>query len=122
MVYAKLVFGRLQWKICLLYVDDMSNSLLKKLDIVYERLNTARFKLKPSECYIFQNSVEFLSHVVSDNGVSVLWDFTHPIVDILRILLLLLSLCMALVVLVLNLFGQVTANKLCKFLKMHYFD
>lgn len=42
---------------------------LKRLEHIFQRLKNANLKLKPSKCNLFQKSVKFLGHVVSDKGV-----------------------------------------------------
>jgi len=43
---------------------------LYRLDEVFDRLQSAKLKLKPSKCSLFQQSVEFLGHVVSEQGIA----------------------------------------------------
>jgi hypothetical protein len=64
-----------QWEECILYMDDIivpgasfQESLLR-LEHVFIRLREANLKLKPSKCILFQKSVKFLGHVVSEEGV-----------------------------------------------------
>ena len=40
------------------------------LQLIFERFRGARLKLKVSKCKFFQESVEFLGHIVSDEGIS----------------------------------------------------
>jgi len=57
------VLAGLQWKICLVYIDDIIvhgssvDELSDRLDKVFERLRKACLKLKPSKCHLFQKSV-----------------------------------------------------------------
>jgi len=61
---------------CLVYLDDVivfGRSLeeqLYRLDEVFAWLRSAKLKLKPSMCSLFQRSVEFLEHVVFENGIA----------------------------------------------------
>ena len=70
-----IVMTGLHMDICLVYLDDIivySNSMethLNRLVTVLERLRSARLKLKPEKCALFQKSVSFLGHVVSDTGI-----------------------------------------------------
>ena len=70
------VLRGLQWVECLLYMDDIivpASSIeieLERLEHVFTRLREANLKLKPSKCVLFQKSVKFLGHVVSESGVS----------------------------------------------------
>lgn len=69
------VLRGLQWEECLLYMDDIIvpgpsfTERLKRLEHIFQRLKNANLKLKPSKCNLFQKSVKFLGHVVSDKGV-----------------------------------------------------
>ena len=65
-----------QWEICLIYMDDVivpsatfEESIIR-LELVFRRLSEANLKLKPSKCILFQHSVKFLGHIVSEEGVS----------------------------------------------------
>ena len=71
------LFGALQWKILLIYLDDLlvfSNTFeehLNRLGVVFDCLLKAGLKLKPSKCSIAQKSLLFLGHVISKSGVAV---------------------------------------------------
>ena len=41
-----------------------------RLELVFRQLSEAYLKLKPSKCILFQHSVKFLGHIVSEEGVS----------------------------------------------------
>ena len=41
----------------------------KRLQEILERLRTAELKLKPSKCYLFQKSVHYLGHIISEHGI-----------------------------------------------------
>ena len=66
----------LQYEICLIYLDDVIvksvtfDDHLKYLSMVFDRFRTARLKLSPKKCNIFQTKVSFLGHIVSRDGVS----------------------------------------------------
>jgi len=66
----------LSYLTCLVYLDDVIvfgrsfEEQLYRLDEVFARLRSAKLKLKPSKCSFFQRSVEFLGHVVSENGIA----------------------------------------------------
>ena len=72
----EMVLRGLHWKTLLIYLDDVivfSHSLedhCARLAEVFSRLRTARLKLKPSKCELFQTKVNYLGHVVSSRGVS----------------------------------------------------
>lgn len=69
------VFVGLQWKILLIYLDDMIifgssvGEVIQRLEIVLQRLRSAKLKLKPKKCHLFHKEVAFLGHVVSEAGV-----------------------------------------------------
>ena len=60
---------------CLAYLDDVvifSRTLeehLEKLKQVFERLQIAGLKLKPSKCSVLQREVAFLGHVMTEEGI-----------------------------------------------------
>ena len=66
----------LSYLICLVYLDDVIvfgrrfDEELHRLDEVFAPLRGAKLKLKPSKCSLFQRSVEFLGHVVSEAGTA----------------------------------------------------
>lgn len=43
---------------------------IERLRITFTRLRAANLKLKPSKCFLFQKSVQYLGHIVSADGVS----------------------------------------------------
>ena len=71
------VLRGLSWEICLVYLDDiivLGKSFthhLENLEKVFERLRAANLKLNPKKCNLFRRQVNYLGHVVSDNGVAV---------------------------------------------------
>ena len=62
-------------KECLLYLDDIIvfsktfDEHLKRLNSVFERLDEAGLKLKPSKCNFLQDEVKYLGHLVSKDGI-----------------------------------------------------
>ena len=70
------VLRQLQWQICLCYIDDVlvysrsASEHLLHLNAVFERLQKANLKLKPSKCHFFQRRVAFLGHIVTPEGVA----------------------------------------------------
>jgi len=70
-----IVMTGLNLNVCLVYLDDIivfSTTLdqhLERLVTVMERLRTAGLKLKPEKCALFQKSVSFLGHVISEHGI-----------------------------------------------------
>lgn len=71
------VLRGLSLDICLVYLDDiivLGRSFahqLKNLELVFERLRAANLKLNPKKCNLFRKRVNYLGHVVSDEGISV---------------------------------------------------
>ena len=70
------VLAGLQWDICLIYLDDVIvfgkefEDMIENLSVIFERLLSAGLKLKPKKCTLFARKVEYLGHVVSENGIS----------------------------------------------------
>ena len=73
----ELVLSGLNWKICLIYLDDIIvyggnfYDSLDRLKIVWQRIREANLKLKPSKCCLMRDRVPFLGHYVSREGVEV---------------------------------------------------
>ena len=69
------VLRGLQWETCLIYMDDIIvpgssfDEEIDRLAVVFTRLQNANLKLKPSKCALFQTCVNFLGHVVSQEGI-----------------------------------------------------
>ena len=69
------ILGELKWEDCLLYLDDLlvySDTFekhIERLEKVFTRLLSNNVKLKPSKCQFFKKSVEFLGHVISQEGM-----------------------------------------------------
>ena len=69
------LLGDIQWTHCLVYLDDIVafgsdfQAALHNLELVFQRLRTANLKLKPSKCCLFRRKVEYLGHVVSEDGI-----------------------------------------------------
>ena len=70
------VLRGLQWQECLIYMDDIIvpsttfSEGLERLERIFIRLSEANLKLKPSKCTFFQKQIQFLGHIVSENGVA----------------------------------------------------
>ncbi len=73
----ELVLSGLNWKICLIYLDDVIvygenlYDALDRLKTVWQCIREANLKLKPSKCCFMRNRVLFLGHYVSREGVKV---------------------------------------------------
>jgi hypothetical protein len=69
-----IVLGGLEH--CLVYLDDIIvhsstfDEHVEQLAGVFERLQKANLKLKPSKCKLFQSMLKFLGHIVSEEGIS----------------------------------------------------
>lgn len=67
--------GQLRFKTAVAYMDDVlvpSKTVeegIEKLQQILERLRTFNLTLKPSKCYFFQTSVDFLGFEVSAEGI-----------------------------------------------------
>ena len=81
------VMSGLAFDVCLVYLDDIivfsidEEQHFERLRMVFDRLRAAGLKLKPSKCSVFQESVEFLGHLVSQNGISAHPDKTAAVID-----------------------------------------
>ena len=70
------VLHGLSYLTCLVYLDDIIvfgrtfAEQLERLDEIFCRLRQANLKLKPSKCSLFRRQVEFLGHVVSEDGIA----------------------------------------------------
>ena len=71
-----LVLAGLQWSHCLVYLDDviiLGHTFvdhLRNLQAVFQRLRDAGLRLKSSKCAFFQPKVQYLGHVISEEGVA----------------------------------------------------
>ena len=71
------VLSGLQWKSCLVYLDDVvifgrdELELLDRIDEVFSRLKEAGLKLKPKKCKLLARDINYLGHVISAGGIAV---------------------------------------------------
>ncbi len=71
----ELVLSGLNWKICLIYLDNVIvyggnfYDVLDRLKIVWQCIREANLKLKPSKCCLMCDWVPFLGHYVLHKGV-----------------------------------------------------
>ena len=71
-----LVLAGLQWSHCLVYLDDVIvlgrtfEDHLHNLQAVFHRIRDAGLKLKPPKCAFFQPTVQYLGHIISEEGVA----------------------------------------------------
>ena len=69
------VLAGLHWETLLVYLDDIivwgrtAEEAISRLETVLQRLRAAGLKLKPKKCDLFKQSVTYLGHVVSAEGV-----------------------------------------------------
>ena len=72
-----LILAGLQWTSCLvvylddiiIFVNNVSNHL-QNLQLVFDRIQDAGLKLKPTKCVFLKEEVKYLGHIVSNQGVS----------------------------------------------------
>ena len=65
----------LHMRICIIFIDDILvfgcgfEEELERLEKVLSRLDANGFKLKPSKCHFFKPRVQYLGHVLSEQGI-----------------------------------------------------
>ena len=70
------VFNGMLYKGVIVYLDDINiysktfDEHLDKLQEVLQRLRAAGLKLGPDKCHFLQRQIEFLGHVVNDQGIA----------------------------------------------------
>jgi transposase InsO family protein len=70
------VLSGLHWTTCLVYLDDIIvlgrsfEGMMANLESVFTRLSSAGLKMKAKKCSLFAREVEYLGHIISENGVS----------------------------------------------------
>ena len=68
-----------RWKSCLIYLDDIIlfskdyNSHLKDVEVILQALQQEGFSLKLKKCKFFEDSVEYLGHIIRPGELQV-----HP--------------------------------------------
>ena len=74
----ELVLKDLNWKVCLIYLDDIIvygagfyPFFLDRLKMVWKRIREANLKLKPTKCCLMRAQVPFIGYIVSREGVGV---------------------------------------------------
>jgi len=69
------VFAGLKWKTLLVYMDDVLvyaktfEDHLTNLRAAFDRIREANLILKPNKCFFVKQSIKFLGHIVSDQGI-----------------------------------------------------
>ena len=67
--------GDLHLQYCIIYLDDIivfsktPEEHIERLCSVFQKLDQAGLHLKPSKCEFFKKRVEYLGHIVSENGI-----------------------------------------------------
>ena len=70
-----VIMAGLHLDICLVYLDDIivysrtPEEHFERLVLMFNRLRNSGLKLKPEKCCLFQKSVSFLGHVISEDGI-----------------------------------------------------
>lgn len=73
-VMDSVLYG-LNWKQCLCYLDDIIvfsktfEDYLVNLELVFKALLKANLKLKPSKCEFLKQTIRFLGHVITPDGI-----------------------------------------------------
>ena len=81
----ELVLRGMQWKQCLCYLDDIIcfgpdfGITLSNLKQVFLRFRAANWKLKPKKCHLFKKQIQYLGHIVSEEGISCIPDKINDI-------------------------------------------
>lgn len=71
----QMVLAGIQWKECLVFLDDVIihskdfEGHMEALQKVFSAVGRSGLKLKPKKCRLFQSTVTFLGHTVSEQGV-----------------------------------------------------
>ena len=71
-----VLLAKIKWETCLIYLDDIITHgptfplMLRNLEEIFQLLESADLKLKPSKCFFGFDHVNYLGHVVSGKGIS----------------------------------------------------
>ena len=71
----KSCLGDYHLKYCIIYLDDIiifsktPEEHIERLRKVFEKLDEADLRLKPSKCEFFKDQLEYLGHIVSKDGI-----------------------------------------------------
>ena len=74
----EMCIGNQQYLTLLFYLDDIcvfaetADQMLDRIQFVFNRLKEFSLKIKPKKSHFFQAEVDFLGHVLSKNGVSLI--------------------------------------------------
>jgi len=70
-----MVLAGLKWTRCMVYIDDIiifsknDDDHFQNLRLVFDRLKEYNLKLKPSKCHFMFNTLPFLGHIITPDGV-----------------------------------------------------
>jgi hypothetical protein len=70
-----VILSGLKWKQLLVYLDDILvfaptfQSMITRLETVFDRLIDANLKLRPDKCIFFTNTIRYLGHIISPEGI-----------------------------------------------------
>lgn len=70
------IFGDQNFLSLLCYLDDLmvfaptEQEALKRIEVVFERMRAHNLKLSPKKCHFLRRSVQFLGHLITEEGVS----------------------------------------------------
>jgi hypothetical protein len=70
-----MVLAGLKWTRCMVYIDDIiifsktEDDHFQNLRLVFDRLKEYNLKLKPSKCHFLFNTLPFLGHIITHDGV-----------------------------------------------------
>ena len=70
-----VILAGLKWSECLVYLDDIIvfadsfKQMISRLESVFKRMRSSGLTLKPSKCFLAADSVPFLGHIVSKDGI-----------------------------------------------------
>lgn len=82
-----MVLSGLTFEMCKVYLDDVIvfsetfNKHTDRLEKVFQWQKEASLKLKLSKCHLFKHSVEFLGHMVGEQGIQMTPDKVQAIQD-----------------------------------------
>ena len=68
--------GELNLSCCIIYLDDIivfsqtPEEHLVRLQAAFDKVKAAGLKLKPSKCELFKNQINYLGHVVGQEGIT----------------------------------------------------
>ena len=85
--YMDAITAGLKWKCLLVYLDDIIifsptfDDHLRDVEEVLKRLEEANLKLNPEKCFVCQDKLKYLGHIVSSEGIEADYDKIKAIVE-----------------------------------------